>query len=737
ISFISPTLPNASNTSQNSLIINFTLTGLANNITLEWNYTTNESVETGNGSYYKNKSDLSDGNYTYRILANHTARGGWNYSETRLVRIDTLYPNGSFSEGSLANGTMQNSTSAIINITSSESLANATLNWNGTHYLMYGNGTEWHLNRTGLSDGNYSYFAYITDLVNNTNITETRALYIDATTPSIYALLIYNITNESATVYFNASENVNATSYYGFSTGAMLNTSNSTSFSISKNISLLSLLPASAYYTKLKVCDWAYNCIYSSNYSFTTSQIEQFNLSANSSYQINATSANATITISAINASSWSLNISTSQTSQNNFSIGGMNETGVQKFIYINASSNVSEAPFSALLYIYYNETEISALGINESTMRLFKFNSSNSSWVKYDSPRGGVNTDSNYVWANTTSFSEWSAGGKLLNGNSCTLNASCSSGFCNQSTFLCGPVPVNVETTTQTASTASTSSSSTSSSGGGAPAGGGSSSSSLSLGVSSGKKSYYFTRKNTVFSDLKITKITIFLKNNDTKAIEDFEYREEIPSSAANSSESVIFALSPDRTEEGSIIGVWKFSHLLPGESIEINYNLSGKIYKITNFNSSITLLGEKESKNIFLLAPKNASINETTTLRATLFGISPAAAIPITLISPLGREKTFYTDEKGEASFVAEYYGEYKATAAGANAVATIRILLPQAPQAEPQKEITPQLPPAQPAPQEEEQQEGTFAPALILFSLLTAAFIMYLLKKKKEKR
>ncbi|MBS3166202.1 hypothetical protein J4444_03710, partial [Candidatus Woesearchaeota archaeon] len=48
------------------------------------------------------------------------------------------------------------------------------------------------------------------------------------------------------------------------------------------------------------------------------------------------------------------------------------------------------------------------AKGLDESTLRLWYYNETSASWMKYDTPDGGVDTTNNYVWASTTHFSTW-----------------------------------------------------------------------------------------------------------------------------------------------------------------------------------------------------------------------------------------------------------------------------------------------------------------------------------------
>ncbi|PLW80159.1 hypothetical protein C0585_04265 [Candidatus Woesearchaeota archaeon] len=58
------------------------------------------------------------------------------------------------------------------------------------------------------------------------------------------------------------------------------------------------------------------------------------------------------------------------------------------------------------ILKLYYTDEELVKSGIPEETLLIEYFNETSESWEKYETPRGGVNTAENYVWANITHFS-------------------------------------------------------------------------------------------------------------------------------------------------------------------------------------------------------------------------------------------------------------------------------------------------------------------------------------------
>jgi hypothetical protein len=83
---------------------------------------------------------------------------------------------------------------------------------------------------------------------------------------------------------------------------------------------------------------------------------------------------------------------------------------GLGKYIKIEApdlAGNIN----SATIKVYYTDAEVSAAGLDESTLRLYYYDGAN--WIAYDGndgivPDGGVDTVNNYVWALTDHFSTW-----------------------------------------------------------------------------------------------------------------------------------------------------------------------------------------------------------------------------------------------------------------------------------------------------------------------------------------
>ncbi|MEE8402347.1 MAG: hypothetical protein V3R93_01195 [Candidatus Hydrothermarchaeaceae archaeon] len=90
ITFVDPT-PNNEIVSTNYVYINVTADKTLSTVLLEWNDTTNETMSGSGTNWYFNETDLSVGNYTFRVWANDSY-DGWNVTETRWVYYNDTTP---------------------------------------------------------------------------------------------------------------------------------------------------------------------------------------------------------------------------------------------------------------------------------------------------------------------------------------------------------------------------------------------------------------------------------------------------------------------------------------------------------------------------------------------------------------------------------------------------------------------------------------------------------------------
>jgi hypothetical protein len=131
---------------------------------------------------------------------------------------------------------------------------------------------------------------------------------------------------------------------------------------------------------------------------------ETINILPNQPTTINATlTTNTTLEIVTNSSISTSF-VSLAYYNETNISIPP-NVRSLKKYVEIVLDQQIKNSLSWVIIKVYYTDSEVSAAGIDESTLRLFKWNGS--SWIKFDGPLvGGVNTIANYVWANVTSFS-------------------------------------------------------------------------------------------------------------------------------------------------------------------------------------------------------------------------------------------------------------------------------------------------------------------------------------------
>jgi hypothetical protein len=93
--------------------------------------------------------------------------------------------------------------------------------------------------------------------------------------------------------------------------------------------------------------------------------------------------------------------------------VSGFSLTPLGKYITIENSSEIDIN--WTIIKVYYTDEEVTAAGLDESTLRLEYYNETSGTWTRYDAPDGGVDTTENYVWANVTHFSIWGIFGSSL----------------------------------------------------------------------------------------------------------------------------------------------------------------------------------------------------------------------------------------------------------------------------------------------------------------------------------
>ncbi|WP_456475477.1 NosD domain-containing protein [Candidatus Pyrohabitans sp.] len=207
------TIVSPSNTTYSSTSIALNVS--ADEVISAWLYSLNGGSNT---SFTPNTTiTAAEGANTLVVYANDTI-GNWN-STTVYFTVDTTPPGMTFVAPTPANGSVVTVDYIYINITSSEDLNTALLDWNGTNYTMSGSGRNWYLNRTGLANGAYTYRVWANDSAGNMNASESRIVTVnvppappDTTPPVISGLkvsrhpLVNSTTSNTTVISWSASD---------------------------------------------------------------------------------------------------------------------------------------------------------------------------------------------------------------------------------------------------------------------------------------------------------------------------------------------------------------------------------------------------------------------------------------------------------------------------------------------------------------------------------------------------
>ena len=172
-----------------------------------------------------NFTGLDDLVYIYNVSVNDTV-GKSNSTVSRSIGLDTITPEISYGDG-MENDSANVSTSWIfVNVSVTEASEDSVIfrlyNSSGLiNTTIYTDGTRT-INFTGLGSNNYTYNVSVNDSSGRSNVTDTRSLKIDVTSPVITVNLPSNVTYTDAnqSLMFNVSlDEIGGTVMYSFDSG--------------------------------------------------------------------------------------------------------------------------------------------------------------------------------------------------------------------------------------------------------------------------------------------------------------------------------------------------------------------------------------------------------------------------------------------------------------------------------------------------------------------------------------
>jgi hypothetical protein len=407
---------------------------LTNNISWNGTYPASSNT-TGFGcpsgitcNLYRNNSLVSESHLALLEAGAHTyvynTSGNENYSSNSTSNTLTINQKNASVKVYPITQTITYPQSVTEYCTVNSSLINCNIFRNGSQIV---NGT----NET-LGAGVYSYLANISDTSNYTNTQDSSTLTINRATSTCS---LSGITNHT----------------YGSADTAICSCTGEGTIHLYQNNTLRDEWNNTARMYENATYIWVCNMTDVNYTDASTSKTQTINVTntTTGTYTNNSvsTTANTTTTINATTSSDTIITldaVTTSNVTNSFISVTEYNSTpsgitnlttigiyGLNKFFDISVGSSLNSSLRWVVINISYNESEVNASGLSESSLRIYYYNSTISNWSSYDTPFGGVNTTSNYVWANTTHFSYYSLGGLLTNGQSCNSNSNCYSGYC------------------------------------------------------------------------------------------------------------------------------------------------------------------------------------------------------------------------------------------------------------------------------------------------------------------
>lgn len=143
--------------------------------------------------------------------------------------------------------------------------------------------------------------------------------------------------------------------------------------------------------------------------NWTTEASKQFNVALVSvniptDGTINITDGELTLQIKVGDSTNASVNLIKHLSNPGGTTPSGM--TDWNKFVQIEVNDDLEGNLNWAMMTMHYNDSEVSAAGIDENTLKIYYLNETLNEWTACENT--GVNVIANYVWANVTHFSHY-----------------------------------------------------------------------------------------------------------------------------------------------------------------------------------------------------------------------------------------------------------------------------------------------------------------------------------------
>ncbi|MBI4139944.1 hypothetical protein HY483_03200, partial [Candidatus Woesearchaeota archaeon] len=435
----------ANNSIQNSATVNINTTitdSFIYNASLIINGANNETNNSRNSGEYVFTKTLIDGTHNWSIIVydyvNHTVQ-----SATRTFTIDTGIPNVTINSPT----TGWKTTPITINTTVNDGIGTVTnvqyraetITQNYSWQTLTQSGNSWTatFNNTGINDGNYNIRINATDTATNSNTTQIINISLDTTPPTISSTSVNSTngtTGDSFTITGTISDagiGVNnsrifirnmkngtvttlATTPSGntytatWNSGANLNTTYLVDIDVNDSLGNYRVLTARHMITLTPV-----------NTTMATYQNNSLNINTGGQAVFSATLNNnsavyvrlatqTNISNASVLISMYSANIE-----------GGVptGKTALGKYFHISLDNNTLANISTARINVTYTASEVTDAGLQESSLKIYRWNPGSSSWSVLDST--GVISGNGIIWGNVSSFSSFGVFGDSTSSDS------------------------------------------------------------------------------------------------------------------------------------------------------------------------------------------------------------------------------------------------------------------------------------------------------------------------------
>ncbi|MFZ3168413.1 MAG: S8 family serine peptidase [Candidatus Methanoperedens sp.] len=387
----------------------------------------------------------SDGRVNVSINATNNDSKSLIYSWSFIV--DTIAPQVTINPVSYQRGnaaktgsTIELNVSAndpVVNSTSSglkNASANVSLINNTGMIALTNNSGFWKGNVTldrSEDDGNYSLYVLFSDNAGNINSSEYINVSIDNTPPSVANVSVSvspavinltdpinitaNITSPDSVSQVNQSD-INARITYPNGTSVNYPMFNGSGDLFYKNFS--DTAQYGLYNVTILANDTTGNTNSTQQTRFTTSRISNLVVvtGSNTETLTAAPYSNTTLRLYTNNSSNGTIQISQSKVNLTS-NTSDFSNPGI--YVLVNASQDIRNNLTYVVLSVNYTDADVSSFV--ESSLRLYRWNTTSSGWEKLSGPGSpsfvndaGVDTVNNFVWANLTNLSEFAIGGNL-----------------------------------------------------------------------------------------------------------------------------------------------------------------------------------------------------------------------------------------------------------------------------------------------------------------------------------